>query len=258
MLSKEELLQGLNTRTIGSKIFVFETIDSTNACAKTLGDAGTEEGTVVVADHQTNGRGRHGRSWIGEPGANLLLSLLLRPVIPKDLVGLLTLYASVAIARAIEKASRCSIECKWPNDLLLNGKKFCGILLENSFQQGELSYSVIGAGINVNQTQFPPELEQRATSLARECNTTFDRKQLLQGTLREMDSLYDDVRLGKLDRVTKEWSQRCTMFGQPVTVEQHHQTISGVAVKLHYDGGLILETPTGSTTVYAGDVTVVA
>jgi BirA family biotin operon repressor/biotin-[acetyl-CoA-carboxylase] ligase len=157
----------------------------------------------------------------------------------------------------VEKASGCPIECKWPNDLLLNGKKFCGILLENTIQQSGLSYSVIGAGVNVNQTAFPPELEQRATSLARECSTTYDRKELLQRILREMDSLYDDVRLGKLDRVSKEWANRCTMFGQLVTVEQHDRTISGVAVKLHYDGGLVLETPTGTTTVYAGDVTVV-
>jgi len=257
MLAKEEIERGLNTRLIGRKTFVFETIDSTNACTKTLGDAGMEEGAVVLAEFQTTGRGRHGRSWLAQPGQNLLFSVLLRPAIPKDLSGLLTLYASVAVARAVESMTGCAIECKWPNDLLLNGKKFCGILLENVFQQGELSYSVIGVGINVNQMEFPSELELRATSLARECRSTYDRAHLLQLILHEMDSLYDDVRRGKLESVSKEWSARCTMFGQEVSVEQHHTIISGVAVKLHYDGGLVLDTPSGTTTIYAGDVTIV-
>ena len=129
MYSKEELQQGLNTQVVGSKIFVFETIDSTNACARTLGDAGTQEGAVVVTNFQTSGRGRLGRTWLAEPDANLLFSVLLRPRISVDVSGQLTLYASVAIARAIEQCVGAPVECKWPNDLLLNGKKFCGILL---------------------------------------------------------------------------------------------------------------------------------
>lgn len=225
MLDKEEIVRGLNTRIMGRKTFVFETIDSTNACTKTLGDAGMEEGAVVLAEFQTTGRGRHGRPWLAQPGQNLLFSVLLRPAMPKDLSGLLTLYASVAVARAVESMTGCAVECKWPNDLLLNGKKFCGILLENVFQQGELGYSVIGIGVNVNQTQFPSELEPAATSLAREHKTSYDRGRLLQFILREMDSLYDDVRQGKPERVSKEWSTRCTMFGQRVSVEQHQSII---------------------------------
>jgi len=258
MYSKEELQHGLSTRIIGKKIFVFDTIDSTNACAKLLGEAGTEEGCVVTSDFQTSGRGRHGHAWIANPGENLLFSLLLRPALSTESAGLLTLYASAAIARAIEHATGQRIECKWPNDLLLNGKKISGILLENSFQQEALSYSVIGAGINVNQREFPSELGDRATSLARERTTACDRKNLLQAILREMDLLYQDVQKGDFDLVTKEWARRCTMFGRSITVEQHDRTISGIALRLNRDGGLVVETPRGTETVYAGDVSVVA
>lgn len=258
MYSREELAQGLTTEIVGKKIFVFETIDSTNACARILGDAGTPEGAVVITDFQTDGRGRLGRSWLSDPHANLLFSVLLRPPISIETTGLLTLYASVAIARAIERIIGEPTECKWPNDVLLRGKKFCGILLENSFQQAELSYAVIGAGINVNQRTLPPELSNRATSLAIEIGTIFDRKQIFQTILQEMDGLYESARRGDFTYVVSEWTKRCSMFGKPVTVQQHDRTMSGIALRLNHDGGLIIETNAGIKTVYAGDVSLVA
>lgn len=258
MYSKEELQQGLVTRVIGRKLFVFDTIDSTNACGKTLGDAGTEDGAVIIADFQANGRGRHGRFWRADSGKNLMFSLLLRPSLAKDTSGLLTFYASVSIARAIESFTGSSIECKWPNDLLLNGKKCCGILLENSFQQHELSYSVIGAGVNVNQLDFGAQLQTKATSLAKELHTEFDRKQLFQKILQEFDALYVDVQKGNFVRILEEWITRCKMLGQMVTIVQGHDTISGTALRLKDDGGLIIKTTDGNSTVYAGDVTIVA
>lgn len=257
IFSKEELQRGIDTRVIGKKVFVFDSIDSTNACAKTLGDADTEEGSVVVADVQTQGRGRHGRNWISEPGVNLLFSVLLRPSLSQESAGLLTFYASAAIARALESTTGASIECKWPNDLLLNGRKCSGILLENSFQQNDLAYSVVGAGINVNQRVFPEEIDGRITSLAREFDGEYDRKQLLQKILSEMDTLYVDVAKGDFNRVLDAWLTRCRMFGQTVTVEQHSEQLSGTAVRLNNDGGLVLETESGLKIIYAGDVTVV-
>ena len=258
MYSKEELLEGLATQIVGKKMFVFDTIDSTNACARILGDTGTSEGAVVVADYQTNGRGRLGRSWHAEPNESLLFSVLLRPPISIETSGLLTLYASVAIARAVENSTGESVECKWPNDLLLNGKKFCGILLENSFQRAEVSYAVIGAGINVNQRALPPELSHRGTSLAIETGKTFDRKRILHAVLQELDALYRSARQGDFATIVSEWTQRCSMFGKPVTVRQHDDVLSGIALRLNHDGGLIVETGKGLQTVYAGDVTLVS
>jgi BirA family transcriptional regulator, biotin operon repressor / biotin---[acetyl-CoA-carboxylase] ligase len=258
MYSKEDLSHGLNTSVVGSKFFVFDTIDSTNACARTLGDAGTSEGAVVVSEFQTNGRGRLGRSWIANPGENILFSVLLRPRISIAHAGLLTLFASVAIARAVERHIGKPIECKWPNDLLLNGRKLCGILLENLFQQSEVSYAIIGAGINVNQRAFPNEIAPRGTSLAIETGRSFDRVELLQAVLVELDTLYPPVRQSDFDFIVAEWIGRCTMFGKPVTVQEQDHTVSGIARRLNHDAGLVIETGTGLKTVYAGDVSVLS
>ena len=258
MYSKQELLDGLTTRVVGSKIFVFETIDSTNACARTLGDADTPEGAVVVADFQTNGRGRQGRAWLSEPDSNLLFSVVLRPAVKVEMAGLLTLYASAAVARAIERCIGESVECKWPNDLLLHGKKFCGILLENSFQQSGLGYAVVGVGINVNQLVLPPDIAERATSLARETGIEYDRKKVLHAVLTEMDMLYSAAGKGDFALVMSEWTKRCLMFGKSVKVQQHDHTMEGTALRLNHDGGLIISSSGGEQIVYAGDVTLVS
>jgi BirA family transcriptional regulator, biotin operon repressor / biotin---[acetyl-CoA-carboxylase] ligase len=258
MYTKPELLRGLSTQIIGKKLFVFETIDSTNACARTLGDTDAEEGGVVLADVQTNGRGRHGRTWLSEAESNLLFSVLLRPTIDAELAGLLTLYASAAVARAIEACIGEPVECKWPNDLLLHGKKFCGILLENSLQQSTLAYAAVGIGINVNQAKLPAEIADRATTLAIETGKTYDRKALFQTILREMDSMYIPAKTGDFGFVVTEWTRRCHMLGKSVKVLQHDQSIEGTALRLNYDAGLIISTDRGAITVYAGDVTLIS
>jgi BirA family biotin operon repressor/biotin-[acetyl-CoA-carboxylase] ligase len=258
MLSKDDLAGGLSTAIVGKKLFLFETIDSTNSCARALGDAGTAEGAVVVAEYQTNGRGRLGRTWSAEPGTSLLFSTLLRPPITVETAGLLTLFASAAIARAVERSTSLTVECKWPNDLLLGGKKFCGILIENSFQQAGLSYAVIGAGINVNQQEFPEEIAARATSLARETGTSFERNKILLSILSELDSMYTSVRRGEFELAFSEWTKRCGMFGKAITVQEHDSTVSGVAVRLHRDGGLVIRMAEGERTIYAGDVSVLS
>ncbi len=257
MYSKEELKQGLATRVVGKKIFVFETIDSTNACARTLGDAGAEEGGVVIADFQTNGRGRLGRTWLSEPESSLLFSVLLRPTIQVESAGLLTLFASAAVGRAIEHCIGEPVECKWPNDLLLHGKKICGILLENALHHSELTYSVVGIGINVNQVQLQPEIAERATSLAIETGRTYDRKIVFQAALREMDRMYAPARTGDFSVIISEWTSRCNMFGKTVKVLQHENAIEGTALRLNHDAGLVISTDSGTFTVYAGDVSLV-
>ncbi len=257
MFSKKKLQKKLGTRVIGRKLFVFDSIDSTNACARTLAEAGTEEGSIVIAEFQTSGRGRQGRTWQAEPNQNLLFSVLLRPQLQQESAGLMTFFAAVSVARAIEKAAGCRIECKWPNDLLLNGKKICGILLENSLEKGSMAYSVVGVGLNVNQKEFAGDLK-RATSLFRELGITLQRDDLFQELVRQMDDLYPHVRNNEFDKILSEWNARCNMFGKEVTVAQHNKNISGTAIALETDGGLRIETPSGPQTVYAGDVTVVS
>jgi BirA family transcriptional regulator, biotin operon repressor / biotin---[acetyl-CoA-carboxylase] ligase len=258
MISKDNVLKGLRTQVIGKKLFVFESIDSTNTCVKTLAEVGNPEGTVVVADFQTAGRGRLGRSWVSEPGANLLFSLLLRPPINKEAAGQLTFYSAVFIARALERVAKQPFECKWPNDVLLEGKKCCGILLENSIQRDKIEFSVVGIGINVNQSSFPEEMSSRATSLYKELGHTFDRTSLLQEMLREADTLLPCLHTGEMSKIMEEWNSRCTMFGKPVTLAHGEERISGTAVGLDADGGLIIKTQRGQATYYAGDVTLLS
>lgn len=258
MYSKQELLNGLSTTVLGNKLFLFETIDSTNTCAKTLAEAGVEEGAIVLAESQSEGRGRLGRTWISDPGKNLLFSCILRPPVEKGDAGLLTFFASVAVARALEQSTGFHFECKWPNDLLLNGKKCCGILLEISLNDGKLAFAILGIGVNVNQREFGNELRRAATSLAREAGREFDRKKLFQTMVRELDLLYHDVKQNRFRRILTEWNNRCTMFGRDVRVDRNGTTISGKAVGLHKDGGLIVQTAAGNEIVYAGDVTVIA
>jgi len=258
MLSKEEILKDLGTRQIGKKVFVFESLDSTNVCAKTLAEAGTEDGTVVVADYQSEGRGRLGRRWEAQPGTSLLFSTVLRPPLLNESAGLLTFFAAVSVARALEHETGLHIECKWPNDLLLKGRKVCGILIENSLSQQGLVYSIAGIGLNVGQRTFPEAFLNKATSLVRESGKTMNRARLLRTILSEMDKFYEDVREPRFDRILDEWNSRCTMFGKKITVLQHDQRLDGSAVGLSSEGGLILETAKGIETVFAGDVTILS
>lgn len=257
MYSKEELLNGLNAAVLGNKLFLFETIDSTNTCAKTLAEAGMEEGAIILAESQSEGKGRLGRVWISEPGKNLLFSCILRPSLEKEQAGLLTFFAAVAVARALEQSTGLHVECKWPNDLLLNGKKCCGILLESSLSSGKLAYSILGIGVNVNQRDFQNDLCRTATSLAREAGAEIDRKRLFQNIVAELDTLYLDVKKNQFSRIVTEWNNRCTMLGRNIQVDCGGVIIRGKAAGLHTDGGLVVRTTTGNEIVYAGDVTVI-
>ncbi len=256
MYSKEEFQQGLNTRSFGRKLFFFNSLDSTNACAKTLASTGAEEGTVVITEHQTAGRGRFGRTWLAESGSNLLFSLVIRPALEIDKVGLLPFFAASGIALAIEAVSGTHCECKWPNDVLLNGKKCCGILIESSFQKNVLDYAIIGVGLNVNQKSFGEGLDSKATSLRQECGREFDRRDIFQHIMTSLESFYPEVGTGNFDTILKEWKVRMTMFGKQITLTQGEEEIHGRVIALAPDGGLVLITPHGQRVCYAGDVTV--
>ena len=255
MYSKKELLDGLATSILGRKIFVFEKIDSTNVCAKVLADVDMEEGTVVIAEYQTSGHGRLGRSWLSEAGKNLLFSIIIRPAVEQKRAGLLTFFAAAGTALGIESVLGCRIECKWPNDLLLHEKKCCGILLESSSTSRRLDYAVIGIGLNVNQAKFEPGLKRTATSLRLESGKTIDRKKLFQHILQNLDGLYSKVKEGDFNRVKQEWLSRTSMIGKVVTVEHEKFATRGIVHSINDDGGVVLKTSTGLQTFFAGDVT---
>jgi len=257
MYTEEELKHGLTTQVFGSKLFVYDSIDSTNACAKTFANKGAEEGSIVIADHQTAGRGRFGRTWLAESGSSLLFSVIIRPTFRTDKIGLLPLFAATGIALAVETVTGMQCECKWPNDILINKKKCCGILMESTSRQNKLDYAIIGIGLNVNQRNFLGELEDKATSLRSECGIEFSRRNVFRQIMMSLESLYTDVSKGDFSTVLMEWKARATMFGRRIALTQDADVIDGIAIALASDGGLVVKTETCQRVFHAGDVTIV-
>lgn len=257
MFTEQSLRKGLHTRTFGQKIYTFDVIDSTNNCARAVAGCGAKEGTIVIAEHQTAGKGRLGRVWKANPNENLMFSLVLRPKLAPDSINILSLYVAVAVAQAIEKVTGLQVECKWPNDLLINQKKVAGILIEGSVKQNMVEYVVVGIGINVNQQEFPHELQGKATSLLLESRKQIDRPTLFREAIAALEGQYKAVNTGGLPSVLPQWLSRSSMINKPISVSQQGTIISGVVTGLSADGGLVLKTNGTEKTIFAGDVTVV-
>lgn len=256
MFTEKQLRKGLKTHHFGNKIYTFQRIDSTNNCAKTMASVGAREGTIFIAEEQYEGRGRLGRAWFANPNENLTFSLLLRPKVSPEALNLLPLYVAVATAQAIEKGTGLRVECKWPNDLLINKKKVAGILIETSLQNNFVEYVVIGLGVNVNQTQFPQDLMQKATSLRLALNRQIDRIQLFKDIITSLETHYTHSASTNFRSVIPFWTQRAPMLNRPILISQAGNVISGIVKGLSNDGGLILQTNGGEKTYFAGDVTI--
>ena len=255
-LDTATLKKKLNGRKFGSKIYAFDTIDSTNNCARALAGCWAEEGTLVFAERQTAGKGRLGRSWLANPYENLTFSLVLRPTLPPEALNLLPLYAAVAVAEAIEHETGLSVECKWPNDLLIGGKKSAGILLEGSLKEEGLDYVVLGIGVNVNQTLFPDDIARGATSLKMEAGREIDRVLLLREILKTLETRYTAIMKKGFHNLLPLWLSRTTMLNKEISVTQNGTVISGIVKGLSPEGALILDAGGTEKTLFAGDVTI--
>ena len=165
LLTKEEVASCLHTKWLGKDLHCYETMDSTNLEIRRLAEAGAGHGTVAITEEQTMGNGRRGRSWLAEAGAGIAMSFLLKPQIEAQNSSMLTLVTALAVNEAICETTGIRAKIKWPNDIIVNGKKICGILTEMSLQMDEINYIVVGLGINVNIDHFPEDLSDKATSL---------------------------------------------------------------------------------------------
>jgi BirA family transcriptional regulator, biotin operon repressor / biotin---[acetyl-CoA-carboxylase] ligase len=253
-MTESEIRQHLTTRIFGKKIFTFDSIDSTNTYAKSLALQNDSEGSLIIAEEQTAGKGRLNRSWQAEKGKSLTFSVIITPKIPPEHIGILSLYASLAVAEAIENILPLTPVCKWPNDVLLDGRKVCGILSEVVFKS-ETSYLVIiGIGINVNQSIFPTELQEIATSLFLTTGRSVDRAILLAKVLERLESWHEVIQNNQTDRILQHWKKYCTMFDKKVTIEQQEIKLQGIAAGLAEDGGLIINTSDKQIKVLAGDI----
>jgi BirA family biotin operon repressor/biotin-[acetyl-CoA-carboxylase] ligase len=260
VLHADDLMERLGkTRKIGRDIRVFQQTTSTNDIVEKLARDGVKEGVVVFAESQTGGRGRMGRSWVSPPGKGLWLSVLLRPSLRPHEATRLMVASAVAIHRAIESSTGLRPEIKWPNDLLLAGKKVGGILTELSAELDRVRYIILGIGINVNfgVNDFPAELRKVATSLKLQAGRPLSRAEIAVAILRELDQAYEAVVGGKFPELATEWEGRCSTLGRQVTIRVGDREITGRAEALGEEGALLLRTEHGHLErITGGDVTV--
>ncbi len=244
----------------GNPRFDFETIDSTMTEAVLRAEDGIEEGAVVIADRQSSGRGRLGRSWISEPGVGLYFSLILRPPSPPERSAVLTLAMGLGVARGLAEASGAAFDIRWPNDVLLNEKKCCGILVETAAEAGSLRYAVVGIGVNVNQPQMPEEISAGATSLRIETARSFDREEVLTSVLRSLESYYALFCEQGARPIIAEFAEASSyVSGKVVTVDAPGGPVYGTTAGLDSSGVLLLRKEDGSTEpILAGSVRPVA
>ena len=191
LLTKEEVASCLHTKWLGKDLHCYETMDSTNLEIRRLAEAGAGHGIVAITEEQTMGKGRRGRSWLAEAGAGIAMSFLLKPQIEAQNSSMLTLVTALAVNEAICETTGIRAKIKWPNDIIVNGKKICGILTEMSLQMDEINYIVVGLGINVNIDHFPEDLSDKATSLQIEGGRKIKRAPLAAKVLECFEKYYD-------------------------------------------------------------------
>lgn len=240
------------------EIVYYEETDSTNLRAKEGGTAGAVEGTLYLADAQKDGRGRRGRSWESPAGSSIYMSLLLRPQILPVKAPMMTLVMAMAVAKGIERATGITAGIKWPNDIVVNGRKVCGILTEMSTEVDHIHYVVIGVGINVNQEEFPEELKQVATSLKKESGKSFSRGTILQEVMETFDEYYRSfLERQDLSGIQELYNEYLVNRGREVRILEVGNEYYAHAVGINEEGELLVDTVNGERKhIFAGEVSV--
>ncbi|HWR90048.1 MAG TPA: biotin--[acetyl-CoA-carboxylase] ligase [Dissulfurispiraceae bacterium] len=246
-------------KIVGREIFCFDTAGSTNTLAMEHARTEFVDGTVFMADSQTGGRGRLGRTWVSPPGKNISMSILLKPrLLPRD-APILTLMAAVACVSAIRQSADVAVTIKWPNDMMVGLKKLGGILTETRTSAVRIEAAVIGIGLNVNGTarDFPDDIMSVATTLRDETGEVHSRTRLAAAMIRELDAWYDMLMREGKGPVLSEWVQLCSTLGRAVRVTMAESELTGVAEGIDEEGLLVLRLPDQSSVkISAGDVTV--
>lgn len=250
ILSAERIESGLETRFIGQRVTHFLRHESTMEAARREARQAAAEGIVIIAEEQTAGKGRAKRAWLS-PRGSISLSVVLYPDVSQ--LPYLIMIASLAAAQSIEIVTGLETQLKWPNDVLINSKKVCGILIENELHGDRVAWTIIGIGINVNirMRDFP---EIAATSLSDELGKELSRVEIIRRLLVEMERLY--LSLGTGEQIYQEWRDRLITLGKRVQVVSGENVLEGMAEDVSRDGSLLLKHSDGSTShIVAGDVT---
>lgn len=251
-LLSHEIMWGLKTKVIGKKIYSYASIDSTNNIAYKMAEEGADEGSVIVAEEQKKGKGRIGRSW-SSPKGGIYFSLILRPGMVPTEVSKLTLVAAVSVAQAIRELTGISALIKWPNDILVNNKKLCGILTELKAEQDQTSFVILGVGINVNTK--PSLLPKHATSITKELGRDFPKVDLMRKLLKNIETHYILFKNNKFKDIIGEWKDLSAILGSRVKVMDKAHNIEGMAIDVDEGGALIVRLDNGlNERILAGDI----
>ena len=259
-LNQEKLKKSLAGKFIGHQLHYYEEIGSTNDEAFRLGLAGAPEGTVLIAESQNAGKGRILRVWHSPSGCNIYTSIILRPQITPASTPQISILAGVSVAEVLESYCPDRIKLKWPNDVLIDGKKVCGILSQIKTVASAVDFIVLGIGINVNisYNQFPKEIRNLATSLVMETGREISRQELIIRLYENLAKWYKQLLKNGFDRIKEKWLSLTPMIGQTVQVMFREEAVSGKAIGLDEDGSLILlATGNKEIKVLAGDATII-
>lgn len=257
ILSDSELSSRIHTQWAGRDVIYKKEVDSTNTYAKQLGEQSGGHGTLVVADIQTAGRGRRGRNWVSPEGCGIWMSLLLKPDMLPGNASMLTLVMALAVQRALEKTAHVTAQIKWPNDLVVNGKKICGILTEMSAQMDEINYIVVGVGINANMEEFPQECRDVATSVYLETGAKVRRADLVASVMEQFEFYYDIfMRTQDLSGLMDAYNACMINEGREVRVLDPKKEFTGIAMGINERGELMVGTGDAVVKVDSGEVSV--
>lgn len=247
LLLPEEIIPGLPTRLLGRRIAYYEEAASTQDIAKELARQGAAEGTIAIAESQTKGRGRVGKHWSSPAKVGIYTSILLKPKLKPAETLQIPLIAGVTVCQAIEKATPLKPRIKWPNDIILAGKKVGGILTEMSAEIDRVDYVVLGIGINVNtpESLLVEGIKGEATSLAEECGEYVSRVKLLQCLLAELESLYGEFLFSSFEPIKERWKTFDNTIGSLVKISEAGEETEGKAVEIDHDGALLLKEKNG-------------
>jgi len=255
LLFPQTIQKNLLTHSFGQQVYYYPNLESTNNMAKCLANEGAQEGSLIIAEAQSRGKGRLGRSWVSPFGKGLWFSLILRPPLSPLEAPKVVILTAVALQEAIREYTGLPVGIKWPNDLLLEGKKVAGILLEMSGEMEKINHLILGVGLNVNleQSDFPADC--LSSSLSLEAKKNFSRVEILQIILIKLEKYYHLFLEKKFSLILNKWKEASLTLGKLIKVTTVHEILEGRAIEFSEQGNLLIKLEDGSIrTITAGDV----
>ncbi len=257
ILTQGEIKPFLTTSYIGNSILYYETLESTNQEIRSLAGNGEKEGLVLIADYQTKGKGRLQRPWVGSSGESIAMSILIRPDIPPYMAPSITQVVALSVCKALRNVSGLDFKIKWPNDIIINGKKVCGILTEMDGEIDCLNYIIVGIGINVNQESMPSDISHKATSLKIELNKNIQRKDIVINILNEFEKGYEIFKSHGIKPFINELKNYSALINKSVVISNPFKSFNAKVVDIDNEGYLIVENENGEReSVVGGDISI--